>query len=294
MAALQAGTVVTLKPDKEMPYGWFLTNGKDRVLLHKSGITDDFQSDKPVDVFLFQDRKGRLAATMIIPEIQIGRYGWVEVADVHHELGVFVSIGIHRDILIAKGDLPPLLNVWPEKGGRLYCTLKTDRNGWLYAKPATEEVMKNLFVKASAKEFNKDVTGVVYRTLKPGTFVLTEEGYRGFIHESQRVKEPRLGETVHGRIIDVKTDGSVNLSLLKRTYEAIGDDAAAILSYLQSRGGSMPYSDKSQPEDIQARFHISKGAFKRAIGRLMKEGKVYQEEGWTYLKGFEEGKRDKH
>lgn len=287
MAALQAGTVVTLKPDKEMPYGWFLTNGKDRVLLHKSGITDGFRPDEQVDVFIFQDRQGRLAATMIIPEIQIGRYGWAEVADVHRELGVFISIGIHKDILIAKGDLPPLMNVWPKKGGRLYCTLKTDRNGLLYAKLATEEVMKNLFVEASAKDFNKDVTGVVYRTLKSGTFVLTVEGYRGFIHESQRMEEPGLGETVHARIIDVKPDGSVNLSLLKRTHEAIEEDAAAILAYLQTRGGSMPYSDKSHPEDIQARFRMSKGAFKRAMGRLMKEGKIYQEEGWTYLKGSE-------
>jgi uncharacterized protein len=29
---------------------------------------------------------------------------------------------------------------------------------------------------------------------------------------------------------------------------------------------------------------MSKAAFKRALGRLMKEGKVYQENGWTYKK----------
>jgi len=46
----------------------------------------------------------------------------------------------------------------------------------------------------------------------------------------------------------------------------------------------MPYWDKSLPEDIQERFQMSKAAFKRALGRLMKEGKIYQEEGWTYLK----------
>ena len=28
---------------------------------------------------------------------------------------------------------------------------------------------------------------------------------------------------------------------------------------------------------------MSKAAFKRALGKLMKEEKVYQEEGWTYF-----------
>ncbi|MBD5026291.1 hypothetical protein GUF51_16570, partial [Xanthomonas citri pv. citri] len=44
------------------------------------------------------------------------------------------------------------------------------------------------------------------------------------------------------------------------------------------------YSDKSQPDDIRERFNMSKAAFKRALGHLMKNGKVYQENGWTYEK----------
>jgi predicted RNA-binding protein (virulence factor B family) len=52
---------------------------------------------------------------------------------------------------------------------------------------------------------------------------------------------------------------------------------------MESRGGAMPYSDKSDPDDIKARFNMSKAAFKRALGRLMKENKVYQEAGWTYF-----------
>ncbi len=46
----------------------------------------------------------------------------------------------------------------------------------------------------------------------------------------------------------------------------------------------MPYGDKSHPDDIRERFHLSKAAFKRALGHLMKNGKVYQEDGWTYEK----------
>ena len=104
------------------------------------------------------------------------------------------------------------------------------------------------------------------------------------MHESERSVEPRLGELVKGRVIGVKEDGSLNGSLLPRTHERLDEDAEGILTYLESRGGSMPYWDKSDPEDIQKRFGMSKAAFKRALGRLMKEGKVSQADGWTTVK----------
>jgi uncharacterized protein len=87
-----------------------------------------------------------------------------------------------------------------------------------------------------------------------------------------------------GRIIDVKEDGTINVSLLGRKQETQDTDAKRIYDYLMSRNGAMPYSDKSMPEDIQERFGLSKAAFKRALGKLMKEGKVYQEGFWTYAK----------
>ena len=62
------------------------------------------------------------------------------------------------------------------------------------------------------------------------------------------------------------------------------EDAQVLYDYMESRGGVMPFWDKSYPEDIRERFNMSKAAFKRALGKLMKEGKVYQEEGWTYFK----------
>lgn len=282
MDNLQAGTIVTLDVKNEAPFGWFLTDGEETVLLHHSEIQEGFDPDEPVEVFLFQDHQGRLAATMTMPLITQGTYGWVEVVGAEEKLGVFVSIGITKDMLVSEDDLPFLYSVRPIVGDRLYCTLKLDRKGRLFAKPATEEVMAEQFAKATKKDFNKDITGIVYRAAKVGTFIITAEGYRGFIHESQRQVEPRLGQKVDGRIINVKEDGSVNVSLLGRRQEAQQDDAEKVYAYLLQRGGSMPYSDKSFPEEIDKRFSMSKGAFKRALGKLMKEKKVYQEDGWTY------------
>lgn len=82
----------------------------------------------------------------------------------------------------------------------------------------------------------------------------------------------------------MKDDGTINISLLPRKEEGMEDDAAVIYAYMEERGGAMPFWDKSHPEDIKERFNMSKAAFKRALGKLMKEEKVYQEEGWTYFK----------
>lgn len=114
--------------------------------------------------------------------------------------------------------------------------------------------------------------------------MLTDTGVRGFIHRTERKEEPRLGSTVTGRVIAVKEDGTVNVSLLPRKQDALSVDAEEILTYMRTRNGAMPYGDKSDPEDIRERFQMSKAAFKRALGHLMKNDLVYQKEGWTYEK----------
>ena len=86
------------------------------------------------------------------------------------------------------------------------------------------------------------------------------------------------------RVIDVKDDGNLNVSFLPLKQDKMQDDAEVILEYLAVRNGAIPFWDKSQPEEIKDRFNMSKASFKRALGKLMKENQVYQEEGWTYLK----------
>jgi predicted RNA-binding protein (virulence factor B family) len=159
-----------------------------------------------------------------------------------------------------------------------------NRNYLLYAKLASDQIIQSISINATRKDFNKNVQGHVYRTAKVGSWIYTIEGYKGFIHESQRKQEPRLGEKVEGRIIDIKEDGTINVSLLARKEDALDEDAERIFEYLMSRNGAMPYCYKSMPDDIQERFGLSKGGFKRAIGKLMKEGRVYQEGTWTYEK----------
>ncbi|MFC7783818.1 S1 RNA-binding domain-containing protein [Rossellomorea sp. GCM10028870] len=284
MSSLKPGTVVDLFVDHEVPYGFFLTNEIDRVLLHHSEITEEIQEGDTVKVFLYHDKDVRLTATMRIPKVQVGAYGWAEVVDKLEDLGVFVNIGLPKDILVSADDLPKFLELWPNPGDQLFLTLNRDKQDRLYGRLATENIIEQVSRRASAEMMNAKVQGRVYRLLRVGTFFLSEQGYRCFVHENERKAEPRLGELVEGRVIDVKDDGNLNVSFLPLKQDKMLDDAEVILEYLEERNGAIPFWDKSQPDDIKDRFNMSKASFKRALGKLMKEGRVYQEEGWTYLK----------
>ncbi|MEO2077512.1 MAG: S1-like domain-containing RNA-binding protein [Bacillus sp. (in: firmicutes)] len=278
------GQTATLTVARKAAFGYFLTDGNDDVLLHFNQAKQELEEGDEVEVFLFVDSEGRVSASTNIPEIAVGSYGWVKVTDTNPRIGVFLNIGLPKDILLGIDDLPVHKSVWPKIGDLVYITLKLSSNNLLYAKLATDPIIESISVKATRQHFNKNVQGHIYRTAKVGSWIYTIEGFKGFIHESQRGQEPRLGEKVEGRIIDVKEDGTVNVSLLARKAESQDIDSERIYEYLLSRNGAMPYSDKSMPEDIQERFNLSKGAFKRALGKLMKEGKAYQEGSWTYVK----------
>jgi predicted RNA-binding protein (virulence factor B family) len=281
---LQAGEIVTLVCSRETDIGYMLGKEPEEVFLHKNEAVGEVELEQEITVFLYHDSKGRLSATMAMPHITLESYGFAKVVDVLEGSGVFVDIGIQKDILLEKGDLPPIESVWPIEGNEVFCTLKRTNKGRLLIKLATEPVMKKIAIQPEQSMLNKNVSGIIYRTLRVGSYILTDERLIGFIHESQRRTEPRIGERVNGRVIDIKDDGTVNVSLLPRVHEGLDEDASQLYDYLMGRGGAMPYWDKSDAEDIKVRFNMSKGSFKRALGRLMKEDKIYQEEGWTYAK----------
>ncbi len=126
-------------------------------------------------------------------------------------------------------------------------------------------------------------------------YILTDDLYIGFIHPSERFQEPRLGEKVVGRVIGVRPDGVLNLSLKPRSHEVISDDALMILTFLErANDHQIPFTDKSSPDEIKQTFGISKAQFKRALGHLMKQKLIKQEDGKTILIGSLEQSKEKN
>lgn len=283
MTNFNVGTVHEFSVSRKIDNGFVLMNEHGEVMLHVNDTKETVDIDETVKAFLYHDKQGKIVATTYLPDIDFNTYGWVEVVDMVDNLGVFVDIGIPKHILVSKDDLPLLNRIWPIVHDQLYVCLQTDQKGRLLAKPATENIIEQYAEPAPESLLNNTISGRVYRANKVGSFLVTEEGYQGFIHYTERKEEPRLGEWVNGRIIDVKSVGTLNISLRPVKEEALGEDAEQILAYLSSNKGEMTFTDKSSPDAIRDQFNISKAAFKRALGTLMKQEKIKQEDGKTLL-----------
>ena len=283
--ALHPGEKTTLQIIDRSSSQWILTNSSgDEVLMNASEIEEGQEVGEEIEVFLFRNRQGGVSATPMIPHILPSIYGWAKVLKVSKREGLVVDIGTSREVYVLPEDLPQIEELWPQQGDHIFMTLRTDRYGDLYGRLATEEKVNELFVPAPTSVFNEDLKARAYRLLPIGTFMLSvSEMYRIFVHESEREEEPRLGEEKTVRIIGVKDDATLNGSLLPRKQERMSDDAEKIMDFLIESGGQMPFTDKSTPDEIQEIFGMSKAAFKRALGKMYKERKIIQEDGWTKL-----------
>ena len=297
--SLIAGTVVTLPVSREVsPYGYFLSTGSEDVLLHYSELTRDIKVGEEVEVFLFFDTDDRPAATMKKPYLTLGEMAKLVVADVHPRLGCFLEMGLGRQLLLPIRELPEMKELHPQVGDEVFVIMEHDRQGRLRAKLAGERELDPLTFHAPTTWMNEWVEATVYKPLQMGTFVLVDGGVLGFgaigmIHSSERSRMLRLGEKVSARVTLVREDGRVNLSMSQRKEIGRNEDADRILEFIKERpNGGMPYSDQTPPDIIKSKFGISKSAFKRAIGKLMKDGLVTQDENWTYLVKKEEASEE--
>lgn len=294
--SLIAGTTVTLEVMREVsPYGYFLSAGDEDIMLHYTELVGSKPKigDK-VEVFIFFDTEDRPAATMKKPYLTLGEMALLEVADIHPRLGCFLEMGLGRQLLLPLGELPELVELRPQIGDKVFAIMEHDKQGRLRAKLAGEQELAPLALPAPDSWQGQTVTARVYKPLQMGTFVLVDAGVLGFgiigmVHSSERSRLLRLGEVIEARITHIREDGRVNLSMGHRKEVGRDVDSAALLEFLNSRpGGGMPYSDATPPDIIKQRFGISKSAFKRALGKLMKEGLIVQKENWTYLVNREE------
>ena len=121
------GQTITLTVARKADFGYFLTDGNEDVLLHINQAQQELAEGDQIEVFLYVDSQGRISASTIIPEISVGSYGWVKVTDANPKIGVFLNIGLPKDILLGADDLPAHQSVWPNPGDLVYITLRVNR-----------------------------------------------------------------------------------------------------------------------------------------------------------------------
>ena len=258
-------TVAELKVIRDSEFGVFLDaetgNSNDDILLHKTQQTAPVAVGDVVKVFLYLDPKRRLTASMRVPKMREGQVARLKVINVTRD-GAFLDVGAERGIFLPYAGMR----------GRLAVTMKV------------EDELRRASRPAEGVKVGQMLNGSVYNITDTGAFVFTDERFIAFVPHKEMPERPRVGADVKIRVTFLRDDGRLNGSMREIKEKAISIDGEKILYLLQQHNGRMPYSDDSSPEMIKSKFKISKAAFKRALGHLMKDGLVEQRDGWTYLK----------
>jgi predicted RNA-binding protein (virulence factor B family) len=268
------GRVVELRLRRLGPPGAFFEvhpDAPETILLPGAEVPDGAQPGDELGLFVYLDSEDRPIATLRSPKVALGEVAFLEISDVTR-FGAFARWGLPKDLLVpfaeqtrdvSPGERHPI-GLYVDDTGRLAGTMR----------------VSELLTERGRFELDEWVDGESWR-VEPGigTFVIVERRFLGLLPASEPHGLAR-GDGARFRVTHIQDDGKIELSLRGHAHEELDRDAARILAIL-SRPNAPRIGDRSDPDVIRAAFALSKKAFKRAVGRLLKEGKVTIERDGT-------------
>ena len=263
---MKLGEKQVLTVVKIVDFGVYLGSDEERVLLPKKQVPSGIEVGDPIEVFLYKDSSDRLIATTNEPKLTIGQLAVLEVADTSR-MGAFLNWGLEKDLFLPFKQQTAKV----EKGDHCLVTLYIDKSDRLCA---TMKVYHQLRTDSPYKKDDK-VSGIIYdRSDEFGMFVAVDNQFSARIPKKECNGRLRVGDMIDARVTAVKEDGKLDLSVRDKIPEQMDKDAEQILQEIKNHGGKLPFTDKADPEVIKEEFGMSKAAFKRAVGRLLKEEKI--------------------
>ncbi len=267
---IKLGEIQTLEVVKTTEFGVYLNDTGDanheKVLLPKNQVAPDTKLGDTIEVFIYKDSEDRLIATTTKPLLTLGEVALLEVIEVSN-IGAFLNWGLVKDLLlpfkeqtirVSTGD-QVLVSLYIDKSSRLCATMK------IYHYLST----------TSPYQQDDKVIGTIYEISEEfGVFVAVDNQYSALIPHNEVYQSLKPGDSVEARVVQIREDGKLTLSLREKVHIQMDYDAETILSKLEANGGHLKHNDKSDPQLIKKDLGLSKNAFKRAVGRLLKEGKI--------------------
>lgn len=254
---------------KKVDFGVYLAEREgeeDKVLLPKKQVPEGAEIGDKMSVFLYKDSDDRLIATTRTPKIMLGQVNVLKVTDVG-KIGAFMDWGLEKDVLLPFREQTRKV----KKGENILCALYVDKSGRLAVTMNVYEFLR------TDSPYHKDdrVRGTVYETSDNfGMFVAVDDIFSALIPKKELYGDVHIGDEVTARITEVKEDGKLTLSLREKAYLQIETDAERISEKMAENGGKLPFTDKADPELIRKEMQMSKNEFKRAVGHLLKAGKI--------------------
>jgi predicted RNA-binding protein (virulence factor B family) len=254
---------------KQVEFGVYLgetPNAEERILLPKKQVPANIKINDKIEVFIYKDSNDRIIATVNEPKLELGQVAVLKVLEVG-KIGAFLDWGLEKDLFLPFKEQTSRVS----PGDNCLVALYIDKSSRLCA---TMNVYEYLELQSPYQKDDR-VTGTIYETSEEfGLFVAVDNKYSGLIAKKEAYGNMKIGDVIHARVINVKEDGKLDLSVREKAYLQMDDDSKLIMDAIEERGGKLPFTDKADPEIIKHEFNLSKNAFKRAVGRLLKEGKI--------------------
>ena len=278
---IELGKKQTLFIVKSVEFGVYLAEDmhadtKHQVLLPAKQVPAGKKDGDKIEVFIYKDSQDRLIATTNEPKLTVGEVGLLKVKQVT-KIGAFLDWGLEKNLLLPYREQTTHVNT----GDEYLVALYIDRSNRLAATMKVSRYLQTTdkYVKDSA------VSGTVIG-IKPehGIYVAIDDKYYGFITRNEMSDDIKIGDVVHGRVIKVREDNKITISIHQKAYIQMDEDSTLIYNKIVELGGSLGFTDKADPEVIKKYFNMSKNAFKRAVGRLLKQEKVVITENSIVLK----------
>lgn len=265
---LRTGAILDLRVLRHTSVGIYLgTEGGDEVLLPFKYCPADAKVDDMLRVFVYRDHAERHVATTEMPRVDLDGFAYLRVFDVG-PIGAFVEWGPEKHLLVP----------FKEQGKRMepghwyvvYMGLdeRTDR---LFGSTRIERYLNNERLTVKHEEA---VDVLLFGRSDLGWKAIVNDVHLGLLHFSDVFRKLSVGDRLTGYIKTVRPDGKLDLALQAPGFRNYNGSNVDVLAERLQRYGSLPFTDRSDPQDIMEAFGFSKKAFKQALGTLYRERKV--------------------
>ena len=278
---LNLGRKQKLTVVKKVEFGIYLGESreageKERVLLPAKQVPEGTKEGDILEVFLYRDSSDRMIATTREPKLTLGGLAVLEVVQAG-KIGAFLDWGLEKDLMLPFREQTRRV----QAGDQVLVSLYLDKSSRLCA---TMEVYP--FLKTSSPYVIGDtVEGLVYEISDNfGVFIAVDNQYSGLIPKREAQGIYKVGQKLKLRVTDVKEDGKLTLSARAKAHEQIKEDSENVYQIIEEFAGVLPFDDKASPEIIQREFGLSKAAFKRAVGHLLKEKQIELRDGKIWIR----------
>ncbi|MCR4923119.1 MAG: S1 RNA-binding domain-containing protein [Lachnospiraceae bacterium] len=268
---IELGKIQKLKAVKLREQGMYFTDPLDieeeeRVLLPKKQLPEDLKVGDMLSLFIYRDSSDRLIATNRTPAISLSETALLKVKEIS-KIGAFFEWGLEKDLLMPYAEMTKELS----PGEECLCALYVDKSNRLCL---TMKVYPYLSSDSPYKK-EDEIRGRVYEISdRFGAFVAVDDKYQGLIPAKELFSELNINSIIGARVTEVREDGKLTLSIRKKAYLQMDEDAKKVYDIIKSFDGVLPFNDKASAETIKRVTGMSKNEFKRAVGRLYKERKI--------------------